>query len=470
MLRRQHESEIHSFLDKNHTVIQSCRPAQGRVGCGFLWRGLLLLVFSAGVTTALAQGILAPSSADFEKSTLAPSLPSYETGGVPPQVAPIPQTLGPVQLGPVDFHPHLLYQFIYGDGIPTSPTNHLTTAIHEISPGLLLNVGTHWTLDYTPTLIFYSNPQFSDSTSQNVLLNGQTYYEDWTLSLSQAYAESDVPQVQTETQTKQTSYPTALTAGRQLGSHLSAQLGLDQTISSSSQISGSTNGNSQDVRSWALSSGLNYETDYRLGFGLSGSAGYNVITPGANMSFEQVQGTMNWQVLGKVSVVASCGVEDTQLMGAQLVDPTFSAAINYQPFEQTSASIIASRSVAPALFQDEVTVTTSVSATFRQRFLQHFTFEASGGYSTTPYVGFATEEEFISNPNNHQISPPPPLVASSVQQSRTDDSRFARVSLSSTFRQRGTVSIFYSYSDTTSSLSSYDLRSAQVGFEIGWRY
>ena len=185
------------------------------------------------------------------------------------------------------------------------------------------------------------------------------------------------------------------------------------------------------------------------------------------MSFEQVQGTMNWQVLGKVSVVASCGVQDTHVMGAQMVDPTFSAAINYQPFEQTSASLIASRSVTPALYQAEVTVSTLISATFRQRFLQHFTFEVSGGYSTTPYVGFATAQEFTGS---HQIFPPPPLIASSVQQNRTDDSRFARVSLGSTFRQRGTVSIFYSFSDTTSSLSAFDLRSTQVGFEIGWRY
>lgn len=454
-------------MDRNLTETQSLRPTQGRVGCSFLWLGFLLLGFPAGVATALAQGILAPSSADFEKSTLASSLPSYQTGGVPPPGGSIPQTLGPAQLGPVDFHPHLLYQFIYGNGIPTSPTNHLTTAIQEISPGVLMILGAHWTMDYNPTMTLYSNPQFSDSTSQDVVLTGHTHYEDWTLGLSQGYSYSDAPQAQTEAQTKQTDYATALTASRQMGSHLSAQLGLDQTISSSSQITGSTNGNSQDIHSWILSGGLNYETDYRLGFGITGSGGYDLISPGPSMSFEQVQGTMNWQVLGKVSVVASCGVQDTHVMGAQMVDPTFSAAINYQPFEQTSASLIASRSVTPALYQAEVTVSTLISATFRQRFLQHFTFEVSGGYSTTPYVGFATAQEFTGS---HQIFPPPPLITSTVQQNRTDDSRFARVSIGSTFRQRGTVSIFYSFSDTTSSLSAFDLRSTQVGFEIGWRY
>jgi len=432
------------------------------MGWAFLRRGLVLPGFLAAATAALAQGILAPSSADFEKSTLAPSLPSYQTGGVPPLGGSIPQTVGPVQLGPVDIHPHLVYEFIYGDGIPTSPTNHLTTAIQEISPGVLLNVGTHWTLDYTPTLMFYSNPKFSDSTSQNVMLNGQTQYEDWAFSLSQGFVYTDVPLSETEAQTKQTTYMTILTARRQMGSHLSAQLGLNQTLASSSQISGPTTGNAQEIHSWVLSSGLNYETDYRLGLGVNGSAGYNVISPGANMSFEQVQGTLNWQVLGKISVVASCGVEDSQLLGAQLISPTFSAAINYQPFQQTSASLVASRSVSPALFQDVVTESTSISATFRQRFLQHFTFEASGGYSTTPYVGFAAAGEFINNGA--------PMLTSTVGQNRADNTRFARVSVGSTFRQRGTVSVFYSYSDTTSSLGAFALSSTQVGVEIGWRY
>jgi hypothetical protein len=428
-------------------------------------RGLLLLGFLAGVTGALGQGVLAPSSADFEKSTLAPSLPSYQTAGAPPPGGALPQTLGPLQLGPVDFHPHLLYQFTYGDGIPSTPTNHLTTAVQEISPGVLMNIGTHWTLDYTPTLIFYSNPHLADTTSHSASLNGHAQYEDWAFGLSQGFNYSDTPLVETAAQTEQTGYTTSLTASRQMGSHLSAQMGLNQNITSSSQISSSPYGSSQDLHSWVLSGGLNYQTEYKFGFGISTSAGYDMITPGSDMKFEQVEGTLNWQLADKLTVRASGGVEDTQIMGAQLVDPTFSVAINYQPFEQTSASLTASRSVAPSLFQDDVTVSTAIGATLRQRFFQKFNFEVSGGYSTTPFVGFAT----VNDLNNHQIYPAP-AVASTVQQNRSDASRFVRVSVSAPFRQRGSISIFYSFSDYTSSLSAFALSSTQVGFEIGWHY
>lgn len=457
------------FLDKTTTFSRRRRPAaaERRAGCRISGRVVLPLVLLAGVTGALAQGILAPSSADFEQSSLAPSLPGYQTGGAPPAGGAIPQTQGPVQLGPVDVHPHFDYQFIYGDGIPATPTNHVTTAIQEVSPGVLLKIGSHWTLDYTATMIFYSNPQFSDTTSQNVMLNGFTQYEDWTFRLSQGYSYSDTPQVQTDAQTEQTAYATALMASRALGGHLSAQCSLNQVISSSSEDRGSTANSSQDVESWVLSGGLNYQTEFHLGVGINGAAGYEAVTPGGDMKFEQLQGTLNWQPAAKLSAVASCGAQETQMMGTQFVEPTFSLAINYQPFEKTSLSLIGSRTVSPSVFQDEVIVATSLSATFRQQFLQHYNFEVSGGYATTPYLGFATAADIAGV---RQLGAPLPVLAAAFGQSRTDYSRSLRVSVGSAFRQRGTVSIFYCYTDTTSGLSAFALTSNQVGLEVGWRY
>jgi hypothetical protein len=440
-------------------------PAHCRAGGPIPGRGLLLLGILAGATGALAQGVLAPSSANFDKSTYAPSLPGYQTGGVPQFAEAIPQTLGLMQWGVADLHPHLEYQLIYGDGIPATPTNHVTTVVQTISPGFQVNLGAHWTLDYDASMHFYSSRQFSDETDQSVRLNGKAQYEDWGFGLSQAYIYSDSPLAETEAQTETSGYMTMLTASREMGSRLSAQFSLDQTITSSSQISGSTNNNSQGLDSWVLSSGLYYQTDYRLVAGINASAGYDSISPGGDMEFEQLQGTLSWQVLGKLSVTGSAGMELSQMMGSQLLDPTFSAAINYQPFQNTSASLIASRTVSPSFYQDEVTETTMVSATFRQRFLQYFNFDVSGGYSTTPFVGFATQGAFL---NNQPAGAP--LLAANLQQNRTDVSRFIRVSVGSTFRQRGSVSVFYSFGDTSSSLTPFALTTTQVGFEVGWHY
>jgi hypothetical protein len=282
--------------------------------------------------------------------------------------------------------------------------------------------------------------------------------------LAQSYIYSDSPLVQTEAQTEQSSFGTVLTASRQMGSRLSAQISLDQSLTSSSGIGGAKANNTQNMDSWVLSGGVYYQTDYRLVVGINASGGYNVISPGSDMEFEQIQGTLSWQPFEKLSVMGSVGVEDTQLLGTQLIDPTFSGSVNYQPYQNTSMSLVGSRSSSASIYQDDVVETTALGATFRQRFLQHFSFEASVGYTLAPFVGFATVDEFANN------NPGAPLIATGVQQSRTDYSRYFRVSLGTSFRQHGSVSIFYSYSDLTSTLSPYALTTSQVGFEIGWRY
>jgi hypothetical protein len=455
------------ILDKATTYPPCPRaaPAHRRVGRPVLGRGLFLLGFLAGAAGALAQGILAPSSANFEKSTYAPSLLGYQTGGIPPFAGFLSETVSEAQMSLLQLHPYLDYQYTYGDSIPSSPTNHSAIVAQTISTGLGLAFGRQWTLTYGASFNSYSSRQFSDEVNQNLSLNGSARYEDWSFSLSQAYSYSDSPMVETEAQTAQAIYSTALSASRRFGSHLSAQWSLDQNIASASGISGSTTNNSQNADSWVASSGLFYQTDYRADFGINGSVGFNLITPGANSEFAQVMGSVNWQPLAKLAVAASVGVEDTQLNGAQLTDPTFSASINYQPFQHTSASLIASRSISPSLYQDDVIVSTAITATLRQRLLQHLDFEVSGGYSTTPYVGFATVDEFT---NNHQIGAP--TITSMVEQNRSDISRYLRVSLGTTIRKRGSVSVFYSYSDTTSSLSAFALAGSQIGFELGWQY
>jgi hypothetical protein len=244
---------------------------------------------------------------------------------------------------------------------------------------------------------------------------------------------------------------------------------LNQDFSSSSAISGAAANpgaaaNTQQNDSWVASSGLYYQTDYRLVPGISASGGYNAINPGGAMEFEQLQGTLSWQPLEKLSVTGSAGVEFTQLKTSQLVNPTFSAAINYQPFDNTSLSLTGSRSVSPSIYQNDVIESTSVSATLRQRFFKHFSAELSAGYASTPFVGFATPNEFLNN------QPGAPLATTTVQQNRSDLARFFRASLTTTFRQHGTASIFYSFSDISSSLAAFTLTTTQVGIEIGWHY
>src|SRR6185312_12721344 len=110
--------------------------------------------------------------------------------------------------GVFTLRPHVSYSLIYSDGLELNPSNHQSTAIHQISPGMLINIGRHWTLDYTPTLKYYSNHRFQDSLDHAVVLTGGTTYGDWTFGLSQGYAATTESLVETATQTPTETYNT----------------------------------------------------------------------------------------------------------------------------------------------------------------------------------------------------------------------------------------------------------------------
>ena len=107
-----------------------------------------------------------------------------------------------LQWGILNLRPHVLYQFLYGNGIQSSPGEQAVTAINAFSPGLFLGLGRNVTLDYTPTLRFYSNRKFQDSLAHSVVLTAGATYEDWVLGLSQSYVSASAPLVETGTRTR----------------------------------------------------------------------------------------------------------------------------------------------------------------------------------------------------------------------------------------------------------------------------
>jgi hypothetical protein len=137
---------------------------------------------------------------------------------------------GLLQWGILQFHPNFLYQISYGNGLQAQPGEQANTLVNRFSPGLLIRLGSHWTLNYTPTLIFYSNPLFQNVTDQAVSLNGSTTYRDWTFGLSAGYSSTSQPLVETAGQTSQEVYSMALSAGYQVSSKVSLDLGLNQNL------------------------------------------------------------------------------------------------------------------------------------------------------------------------------------------------------------------------------------------------
>jgi hypothetical protein len=177
-----------------------------------------------------------------------------------------------------------------------------------------------------------------------------------------------------------------------------------------------------------------------------------MMSVGSDMTYELLQGRINWRPSDKFNVVLSGGFEDRQFLdsGSSDIYPISSLTLEYHPFEQTLLSINTARTVSASYYGDNtVTSGTSVSAGLRQRFLSYFYLDVSGGYAFTSYSSPGTVG---------------PVTG------REDDTTFFSVRLTTQFLRRATLAIFYYDSETASNDAGYSYSNNQVGLELGYRF
>lgn len=357
----------------------------------------------------------------------------------------------PLQWGQVQFLPHLLYRFSYGDGIPASPGRQYTTAINELSPGLRLRLGSRWTVDYTPTLRYYSNNHFQDGVDHYVMFGGGTAYGDWTFGLSQGYSISTQPLIETGSQTETETFTTTLDATRQLNSKLSLELGANQSL----RFLGGDDPARRlsDSISWSTLDWLNYQYSQAFGVALGAGFGYDMIETGSDMTSEQVQGRIQWRPGEKLNLVVHGGAEVRQFLDSNspdAVSPVYGATIRYQLFESTALSANLNRSVSPSYYLAQITDVTALSGSLRQRFFGKLYLDVTGGYSRSSY----------------QYT----FLLGALLPSREDDQTYINIRLSLPFLKRGSLAAFFQASDNASNANLYTTTSRQGGFELGYRF
>lgn len=430
-----------------------CQPPVG-------FSGLAALSLCVCGTSAVAQDVLAPQP----PVPTAPNVVQENQYNNPMQVfAPAPSAPGLPQIfqwGQLTLHPHLDYQFLYGSGIDSSPGHGQDSIVQTFAPGMLMKLGDHWSLDYTPTMKFYSASDLQNTLDHSVQLAWGMDYHNWALSASQNYVTTSDPIVETAAQTSEEIYTTIFNANYQISDKMSLALGLNQDFTEiGSGIS--TNNYLQSLassRSWSSMDWLNYAIWPRLSFGLGVGFGYNQQDGSPDSINEQCQAQVKWRATDKISFQLGGGIQDQQYLtggAGDLLTPIFSAAVQYQPFKHTQLSLSASRVISPSYFQGQDTETTVISTDLKQSLLGKLDLDLNGSYGSTRYVstlfGLAT--------------------------SRSDDLYSVSVRLSYPFAKRGTVSVLYQYSTDSSTQSGFlsagtgfGYTSRQIGFEIGYRY
>lgn len=410
----------------------------------WLFLGAVLLGLLVLSRKSQAQQVISSSPTTPETP---PALQPFQTTEMdvfaPAGATPSQQMAQPFRYKFLTLRPHVDYQFLYGKGILVAPGQPESTVIQQIAPGLRLDVGDHWILDYTPVWTLYSNNRFQNTFDQAVKLTGGTVYGNWVLGVSQSYTVSDVPQVETATQTKQETYATAVNGSYTINSKMSLDLAVNQNFVSADPF--------QSYREWSTMDWLNYHFWDRFSVALGVGLGYDDVDMSPDMLFEQYQGRVNWRATDKISFQLHGGLEDRQFFGGNSSDalnPVFGGGIQYQPFEKTKITLDADRIVAVSTLQDQLTETVSFNGDLNQRLLGRLYLDLSGGYQNIKYV----------NSGNNAPS------------NRTDDYYFFNTRLSTAFLKRGTVAVFYQISDNSSSQTVFGFSSHQVGFEIGFTY
>jgi hypothetical protein len=338
---------------------------------------------------------------------------------------------------------------MYGDGIQAQPGQQSKTALNQISPGLLIGLGNHWNLDFTPTLSFYSSSAFKDTTDYSVLLSGATTYKDWAFGLSQGFVSSSQPLVETASQTDTETFSTTLSANWSMNDKLSLELGVDQTFLSFGE---SAPGQQlTDSRTWSTLDWLNYQLSPRFSVALGAGFFYTDMAAGSDFISEQIQGRIDWRPGNKLSLTASVGGQGTQFMNSSqpaYVNPVFGVILRYQIFEPTTLFLTANEALAPSYFQNQITDTTAFSASIRQRLFNKLFLGVTGSYSTTSYQA----AQVGTQPNSQ------------------NDYTSITFRLACPFLERGLASVFYSWSDNSSNQPGFAYTSNQIGFDLGYHF
>jgi hypothetical protein len=347
------------------------------------------------------------------------------------------------QAGPVALRSHLTYRYLHATGIPSAPGQDLSTVIHDITPEFLLDVGTRWMIDYTPTWRFYSNRAFNDTVNHSARFAGGASYENWTFSVTQSFSLSSSSLIETGRQTKEEDASTNLGATWQIISRLALELtGAQQLRYVWAQ---------PDAFEWSTLDWLHYQAapgvDTAIGLGY----GYVDVTEGPDMTFGRYLGRIGWKVTDLISLHAQGGMETRSSRAAGAGDMNnfvLDASIQYRPMEATVLSLSASRAIAASYFAGQVTRNAEVGATLQQRLLGKLYLSIGAQHGTATYIASAT----------------------GVTAGREDTFNSFDLRLSAAILRRGTVAATYQHRRNSSNANGFGLTSNQYGFEVSWRF
>ncbi|MDB6077312.1 MAG: hypothetical protein JWO82_1059 [Akkermansiaceae bacterium] len=431
--------------------------------------GLAVLI---GALTAEAQPVIAQGASAPLQPAVTRTAAGNQSSLAPAAAENLSLQPSPFKWGSVEFRPSVIDRFSYSDGILTQPGHPANSYINTFSPSFLLDIGSHWTMDYSPSWVIYTNREFHNSLNHSFRLAGAFTSQDWSLQFAQGYAKSSNTLIETARQTKTQSSTTSLSVGYRF----TDRLRLDSSNSQDLQFVEAA----PDSFVWSTQNWLDYRVSSRLNLALGAGAGYVQVYHSSDSYFLRPGARITLQATDKLSLSLDGGRESRTFLGhggRSLKSPTMNASLNYQPFKTTTLSFTGGRGVSVSYFAGAVTQTQSWSIALSQRLLQHFVLSAdlSGGkthYEATQQVlipDITVTDVTDANGNPGQLTTVD-FTSSSVIDQRDDAYRAYSFNLSTTLLRHVTIAVFYQASRNSSNVQAYGFSSHQIGAQLGFRF
>jgi hypothetical protein len=349
-----------------------------------------------------------------------------------------------LQWGSVAAHPRATYRFVSSTGLQARRGEAANTDIQTLAPGIMLELGAQWTLDYQSSWNYYSSRAFTDSIDHSVILNGATSYDDWTLSFTQNFNRSTQTLIETGGQTKVDQYGTAFNALARFGSHLALESAATQNLIYTTDFN--------DSKDWALVEWLHFQYSPRLDTALGAGPGYVEINKGPDTTYSRFLGKIDWRPGTKLNVHLDAGLDHRKLRSANAQatnNPIANATVGYKIFEHTALAFGASRTISVPYSPNQALVKNlGWNVSLDQRLLGRLNLTLSAGYEKSNYE----------------------LSTTTMTGARDDSNHWYDARLSAAVLQRGSVSVFYHTSKNASTVQGYGFSSNQTGLEFSYRY
>lgn len=348
-----------------------------------------------------------------------------------------------VQYGDVEFRPHLSFSGSYNDGLLVRPGISRNSYIDAFSPGLLLRLGQRWSVDYTPTWTYYSNPAFRDTLGHAVNAAGGLAYREWALAFTQTYNYSSNPLLETGRQTDTEVATTELTAIHGMGPVLAVEGGFAQRLNFVSGL--------PDFHEWGLYGALQAKLSERTTVRGIVDGGYAAVYKSPDMVYVLPGGEIAWTPTSRLTLSGKVGLDYRVVLSRRwrwMENPVFAGSVRYEPFSTSKVEGKVERTIAPSMFDGQTSNATRWSVSGEQRFLGHFWVSGGLNYDDIRYL----------------------TTGRSIGFERKDHTWSYNVAIRTTFRTRGGISVSYQDSDNDSNREGYAVKSSRIACDVSWKY